>query len=77
MFRYKVRIDTKAEIMSFVAIAETLANKGISVRLENEDGTRHGNASTLLNVCETIAWDDVYIISDSNVYMSFRNFIIS
>lgn len=76
MFKYKVAIETKTDVMSFVQIAESLAAKGIEVRLENEDGTKHGNAATLLNVCETIAWDDVYIISESDIYTPFQKYII-
>lgn len=76
-YRYKVSLETKTDIMNFVMIAESLAGKGIEVLLENEDGTKHGNAATLLNVCETISWNDVYIVSSVDVYMLFRKFIIN
>lgn len=76
-YRYKVSLETKTDIMNFVMIAESLAGKSIEVLLENEDGTKHGNASTLLNVCETISWNDVYIVSSVDVYMLFQKFIIN
>lgn len=72
-FKYRVNLDTKTEIMNFVKAAELFPHY---VMLENENGTKRGNAKTLLNVIDTITWDKVYIISDFDIYRTFQNFII-
>lgn len=77
MYKYKVELSTQTDLMNFTMRAEKLSAQGISVKMENEDGTRHGNATSLLNVVSTLSWNDVYIVSDHDVYMSFRQFIIN
>ena len=74
MYKYRVRIDTGKDIINFVATAEKLK---FDVFLENENGTKRGNAKTLLNVVDAITYRKIYILSDHEIYTPFRNFIIN
>lgn len=74
MYKYRVRIDTGKDIRDFVAAAERLK---FDVFLENENGTKRGNAKTLLNVVDAMSYHKIYILSDNEIYTPFRNFIIN
>ena len=74
MYKYRVRIDTGNDIKNFVATAEKLP---FDVFLENENGTKRGNAKTLLNVVDAMSYHKIYILSDNEIYTPFRDFIIN
>lgn len=74
MYKYRVRIDTGTDIKNFVATAENLP---FDIFLENENGTKRGNAKTLLNVVDAISYRKIYILSDNEIYTPFRDFIIN
>ena len=73
MFKYRVRIETGKDVQNFIKISESLP---FEIKLENESGTKQGNAKTLLNVVDTIEWEEVYIISETDTYAAFKDFII-
>jgi hypothetical protein len=74
MFKYQVRIDTGTDVANFVRIAESLSYE---ITIENGDGTKRGNAKTLLNVIDAMTYDKIYVISDNDMYTPFRDFILS
>lgn len=74
MFKYQVRIDTGTDVANFVRIAESLHYE---ITIENGDGTKRGNAKTLLNVVDAMIYDKIYVISDNDMYTPFRDFILN
>lgn len=74
MYKYQVCLDTITQIRKFVRIAEGLP---FDIRIENSNGTKRGNAKTLLNVLGVITYDKIYILSDQDMYTAFQEFIIN
>lgn len=73
MHKYQIRLDTISDIRGIVSTAEKLP---FDVRIENSDGTKRGNAKTLFNVLDAITYDTVYLVSDSEIFHQFRDYII-
>ena len=73
MFKYQIRLETATDIREFVKIAELLPYE---IRVENEDGLRRGNAKTLLNVINALTYNKIYVISDHDMYLPFKNYIM-
>ena len=73
MYKYQIRLDTKTDIKDVVETAEKLP---FDIFIENENGTKRGNAKTLLNVVDAITYDKVYIISEHDIYTPFRGLIM-
>ena len=74
MYKYQIRLDTKTDIKEVVETAEHLP---FDIFIENENGTKRGNAKTLLNVVDAITYDKVYILSEHDIYTSFRGLIMN
>jgi hypothetical protein len=72
LYKYQIHLETCTDIDKFVKIAESLP---YDVAIENEDGTKRGNAKTLLNVVDAITYDKIYILSNNDMYTPFRNYI--
>lgn len=73
MFKYQIRLETGTDIREFVEAAEQLP---FEVNVENEDGMKRGNAKTLLNVIDAMTYNKIYVISDHDMYLPFRKFIM-
>lgn len=73
MFKYQVRLDTGTDIQEFVSIAELLP---YDIAVENEDGMKRGNAKTLLNVLDALTYNKIYVMSEHDIYLPFRKFIM-
>lgn len=73
MFKYQIRLETTTDIKDFVKIAELLPYE---IKVENEDGLKRGNAKTLLNVIDALTYNKIYVISDHDVYLPFRKYIM-
>ena len=73
MFKYQIRLDTGTDIKEFVSIAELLP---YDISVENEDGMKRGNAKTLLNVLDALTYNKIYVMSEHDIYLPFRKFIM-
>ena len=72
MFKYKIELDTMANIQKFVNIATKL--KG-DIKLVDDNGYCV-NGKSLLGAISTIEWDDLYCISDRDIAREIKEFII-
>ena len=73
MFKYQIRLDTQTDIQDFVETAELLP---YDISVENEDGQKRGNAKTLLNVLDALTYSKIYVISEHDMYLPFRKYIM-
>ena len=73
MFKYQIRLETGTDIKEFVATAEQLPYE---IAVENEDGMKRGNAKTLLNVVDAMTYGKIYVISEHDMYLPFRKYIM-
>ena len=73
MFKYQIRLETGTDIKEFVEAAEQLS---FDIFVENENGMKRGNAKTLLNVVDAMTYNKIYVISDHDMFLPFRKFIM-
>lgn len=74
MYKIKVIIDTKSDVIEFVNIANS-----IKENVYLEDGTHfRANAKSLMGVMYgTVEFDNIYVISDDpSLSSKFRKFIV-
>jgi len=69
---YEINLVTLSDIQHFVSLAETL---DIDLILTDENGIYRVNAKSLLGVRYSCEWTSLYLISDEDVYMHFRDYI--
>jgi hypothetical protein len=71
-YRYRIALDTTADVLEFNRIANKI--KG-DVLLTGED--MNLNAKSFIGVhMARIAWDELYVESDTDCYHDFEKFII-
>lgn len=72
MYKYKINLVTMSDINAFVGI--TSAETG-NIRLTNEDGFCV-NGKSLLGAVATIEWDELYCVSDADIYQKIAKFCV-
>ena len=72
MSKYRIRLDTMAEVNRFVGIATQIPGKLILT--DDENFTVNGKS--LLGAMYTFEWDQIYCESDSEIYFKIKDFII-
>ena len=70
--RYKIRLDTMAEINRFVAVASK--HKGKIVLTDGDDFMVNGKS--LLGAMYTFEWDQIFCESDTEIYYLIKDFIV-
>ena len=70
--RYKIRLDTMAEINRFVGLATK--HKGNIVLTDGEKFTVSGKS--LLGAMYTFEWDEIYCESENEIYHLIKDFIV-
>ena len=70
--RYKIRLDTMADINRFVGIATKHSGK---ISLTDGDNFTV-NGKSLLGAMYTFEWDHIYCESENEIYLKIKDFII-
>lgn len=70
--RYRIRLDTMAEVNKFVGIAGKLPGKVILTDGDNFTV----NGKSLLGAMYTFEWDRIYCESDHEIYHQIKDFIV-
>ena len=72
MSKYRIRLDTMAEVNRFVGIATQIPGKLILT----DDESFTVNGKSLLGAMYTFEWDRIYCESESEIYFKIKDFII-
>ncbi len=70
--RYRIRLETMADVNRFVGIATK--EKGKIVLTDGDNYTVNGKS--LLGAMYTFEWDQIFCESDSEIYLKIRDFIV-
>ncbi|MBQ9796100.1 MAG: hypothetical protein IJW50_00110 [Clostridia bacterium] len=70
--RYRIRLDTMADVNRFVGIATK--EKGKIVLTDGDNYTVNGKS--LLGAMYTFEWDQIYCESESELYLKIKDFIV-
>ena len=70
--RYRIRLDTMADINRFVGIAGKC--KGKVVLTDGDDFTVNGKS--LLGAMYTFEWDRIFCESEDEIYFKIKDFIV-
>ena len=70
--RYRIRLDTMADINRFVGIATKVPGKIILTDGDNFTV----NGKSLLGAMYTFEWDQIYCESDHEIYHLIKDFIV-
>lgn len=69
---YKLRLDTMTDVKDFVNIASQFENLKLT---DTENYTI--NASSILGVMYSLEWNNIYLMTDRDLYSYFDKFIIN
>ena len=70
--RYRIRLDTMAEVNRFVGLASKVNGK-----ITLTDGDNFSvNGKSLLGAMYTFEWDKIYCESDSEIYYLIKDFVV-
>ena len=72
MKKYRIRLDTMADVNRFVGIATQIPGKLILT--DDENFTVNGKS--LLGAMYTFEWDQIFCQSENEIYFKIRDFII-
>ena len=72
MSKYRIRLDTMADVNRFVGIATKIPGKLILT--DDEDFTVNGKS--LLGAMYTFEWDQIFCESESEIYLKIKDFIV-
>ena len=70
--RYKIRLDTMADVNRFVAMATK--HQGKIVLTDDENYSVNGKS--LLGAMYTFEWDQIYCESETEIYHLIKDFIV-
>ena len=70
--RYKIRLDTMADINRFVGLATK--HKGKITLTDGDNFTVNGKS--LLGAMYTFEWDQIYCESEKEIYLLIKDFIV-
>ena len=70
--RYKIRLDTMADVNRFVGIATKFPGK---ISLTDGDNFTV-NGKSLLGAMYTFEWDQIYCESETEIYRLIKDFIV-
>lgn len=68
---YKIELNTMSDVREFVEIASQYTGLMLS---DNECYTI--NASSIMGVIYSLEWNNLYLLSETDVYSAFSKFII-
>ena len=72
MSRYRIRLDTMADVNRFVGIATKIPGKLILT----DDESFTVNGKSLLGAMYTFEWDQIICEAESEIYLKIKDFII-
>ena len=72
MSRYRIRVDTLADVNRFVGIATKIPGKLILT----DDESFTVNGKSLLGAMYTFEWDQIICEAETEIYSKIRDFII-
>ena len=70
--RYKIRLDTMADVNRFVAIATKYPGK----IMLTDDENYSVSGKSLLGAMYTFEWDQIFCESETEIYLKIKDFII-
>jgi hypothetical protein len=75
-FRYRVRLETLADVRLFLDIVARNFNEFEVLMLTTASGDYAVNAKSIMGVIYSLEWDNLYLISEKEIYHLFKDFII-
>lgn len=75
-YRYRVRLDTLADVRKFLEIVAQNFNEYEVLMLTTASGDYTVNAKSIMGVIYSLEWDNLYLISEKEIYHLFKDFII-
>lgn len=70
---YKIQLITMSDVQRFVFLAE---KSGLNLKLCDNGKNYMVNASSLLGVRYSLEWDSLYLVSEEDVYNTFKDYIL-
>lgn len=70
---YKIQLITMSDVQRFVFLAE---KTGLNLKLCDNGKNYMVNASSLLGVRYSLEWDSLYLVSEEDVYNTFKDYIL-
>lgn len=75
--RYKIQLDTLTDVKKFLDIVTKEYSKpNDCLYLTNETGDYTVNAKSMMGIIYSLEWNNLFLISNKEVYNSFKDFII-
>lgn len=71
MHRVKINLVTFQDVQEFIAIVTPLSG---NIFLEDPENGFKINAKSLLGAMASIEWDNIYVVSDEDVYTAISKF---
>ena len=65
VLKYKLNLETMTDVKKFV---ESISHVNGSVTIEDGSGNYRCNAKSIIGVLASMEWDDVWLVSDTDVY---------
>lgn len=73
MHRVKINLITFQDVQEFIAIVTTLSG---TILLEDPDNGFKINAKSLLGAMASIEWENIYVVSDEDIYTAISKFAV-
>lgn len=70
--QYKINLITMTDVQNFCFLAET---SKMNLKLVDSEHNYAVNASSIMGVRYSLEWDDLYLISEEDVYFIFKDYI--
>lgn len=74
--RYKISLETLADVRNFSKIVLKNFDEKDALYLTNTSGDCIVNAKSVIGVIYSLEWDNLYLVSEKEVYHLFKDFII-
>lgn len=75
-FRYKISLETLADVKKFIKIITQNFSENEVLFLTDAYGNFSVNAKSVIGVLYSLEWDNLYLVSEKEVYHLFKDFIV-
>ena len=71
--QYKIDLVTLTDVQNFCYLAE---KSKLNLKLVDSEGRYAVNAASILGVRYSLEWDNLFLISEEDVYFIFKDYIL-
>lgn len=75
-FRYKIALETLEDVKNFSKIVANNFSERDLLLLTTASGDYTVNAKSIIGVIYSLEWDNLYLLSEKEVFHLFKDFII-